>query len=496
MALNFLNNNSGNNDRSTVRSTNVRCEAVVYHYKQQKKDETPCNADTVNYRISEDIMSFTFQKGIKEPQGSFTLTLGPRTNYRKVIGPGDWIIVKLYNDSKYKEHKRLLGIVNRVAREEIITKNGEHRIVYQVSGSDFGKVFAYSNIWYNPDLGEHLAIEPILLKSIGVGSNPNIPNFLAQDVMRALLSLWLSPNSAVSRFRQVQPFLVPTDLTKELGKSVSDFYGLLNKDDKIFNFSQGSRPIHYYGLHGSLWSNLKQYSNHFLNELFVEMDGDPNGEVPTFFLRPHPFSTNDLVGGADNIKFTKLASDNSTSFTITGADILMSNIGVNDHNNINGFMITSNQTLLDATTAVGIITSGEFPAFYPGSIARHGLRLFSPVTDYDHVDEQVLIDWNHFLLDLHKDLNLLEEGTIQIIGNPNTRVGKVLKINNANVNTGKAFYIIGYQDEWKYGGQWVQTLKLTRGQYFDGSNTTLVVDKEDNNDAQIGQTLINNIRPV
>jgi hypothetical protein len=90
---------------------------------------------------------------------------------------------------------------------------------------------------------------------------------------------------------------------------------------------------------------------------------------------------------------------------------------------------------------------------------------------------QIIRGWNvlvkHWFLENHN----LETGTMSISGKTSIRVGKRLVVSEGKLNSKKQFYIEGVSDEWVYPGQWTQTLQLTRGKYFDGSNSDLTINK-------------------
>jgi hypothetical protein len=92
------------------------------------------------------------------------------------------------------------------------------------------------------------------------------------------------------------------------------------------------------------------------------------------------------------------------------------------------------------------------------------------ITFLKGLDSRLLMEYNELLYDYYNNLIFYEEGGLEIIGNPNVRIGQVLHIDGADYNHNKVFYIEGYEDRFEVdefgAASWTQTLTLTRGMEY------------------------------
>ena len=484
--------------RNNILSKRSICKITVYHYVHQSKAAIEGNAHEVK-RIdfdTGDLSVFSYNKGYTEPAGRFTFTLLPRLNYVKLISAGDWVTIRIKNDEI--DHIRCVGIVDAITRSSLMNKDGKRHISYEVTCSDFGKVFQLSNIWLNPYEGDNIFIQEFIKQS-GAGQL-----YRADYVVGRVLDSWLDPQSPVGK-KYGNPFIVPPEIFKDLGLSGSssifnDLCRRLFSSYSVNAYKAMSMPE----INGSLWTLLKSWSNPHLNEIVVELMSDgssessdnKNGkskkiEIPTIRLRPYPFST-DSYSGPDSIKLSSVYKDSPVS--IDSQSIITSKLGFSDNTHFNIFYLLSTETANKNHNALGQLDGSGYPKKFFRAIQRFGKRVFEKQTNYIVPNKGAMIDWNKQLEDMNRDVSLMYSGIIKIVGNPDVRVGKALIIKNVAEDTDLGFYIFGYSDEWRYPGLWMQTVTVGRGNYIKGGKIILPYDFESQEDIFTGQTVIENVR--
>jgi hypothetical protein len=263
------------------------------------------------------------------------------------------------------------------------------------------------------------------------------------------------------------------------------FYGeikdLLNFDRSVLQIPI-ENPIST--LSGNVWSSLKQYSVEPFTELFPELDSKGKMKLN---MRGIPWAIDRK--GYPSLNFIKSFQDlaKEDGVKIDPVDLISYNLGEDSHNRYNHFLIKLQTTMLNPLSNISnysnnqSITGKEYPHLIKPSISRHGVRLmhvdidsfaaaFSKGTDAKggEVDKPLLLEYSDLLVDYYRNSVFFETGTLNINGNNNIRIGKVLELGEGfQFDPEKLFYIEGYTDEFTIGGQgeafWTQSIIVTRG---------------------------------
>lgn len=489
--------------RNNPKTVTSRCEVRIYHYKNQVlgdgenfDDSKLLDCEVIDINSADNcIMSFTYERALANASGMFSLTLAPNKNWLNVARPGDWITISLSQSGSFDKEVRCLGNIDRVAQTEVVQPDGARVVTYTISGRDYGKVFEKYNVYFNTYDPKGSA-QRFFLGEKGVfkivGQSDEI---ITQLVQVFLGGKFENTNGAQ---KQLDAFRIPKQLAQDFGGSDSVKFGdiLQLKLDSI----PGYRGIiGEYIQEGQLWQLMLMYGNNLMNELFVEhtkvVKGTTATILPCLTLRLFPFTDRDFTVPEPFTSAARKFQDLDTVI-ITGEDIFSSDIGVADHDRINFSLIygdVSSARGADPTIALLVNGNPSFPYINAASIRRHGLSSYIHGSSFtgsgnNNISAEVLRGWN--ILNKHWFLENtnLESGTIRILGNADIRTGKRLYIKDAKMNSDKEFYIEGVTDDWSYPGQWNQTLQVTRGRNFNGTQSALVVEKYNSNSELSGRS--------
>lgn len=463
------------------------CRVEIFHYKNIALDGSKADDNVVRYTLQREVLSFEFSKNMSMPSGQFTIQLTATVNWKKVVFPGDWLLVYLSNAGE--DYLRLLGNIDRVS--QFTTKNelGLLETSYIIVGRDFGKVFETTNIWFNPYNTVRLPLSVLSL----YGS----PDKLVRSIVDTFLGGKV-PLDMLSKQPQFNQGIIPHDLARIFSASTNPFstgsvrlYDILKMD--LAKLS-GIKAIKNLGtLQGNLWQVIKQNSNEVVNEMYCDLiDG-----VPTLKLRMIPFASKKYLPQTLAGEITYFES--LDTYFIQGQDIIGTDIGYSDSEKHNLFLMTASSDILGVEQILDSV-KGEFPKLFEASIQRDGLRLMYTDTEFALISgngenqkmaPDLIKQWNRFLYEIYKDSVFMETGTINVVrANPFIRVGNRLKIINATINNNKVFYVEGYTDTWAYPGSWTQTFQLTRGHSIDQfGQEVLTTDFEKEDTIYSGQTV-------
>jgi hypothetical protein len=200
-----------------------------------------------------------------------------------------------------------------------------------------------------------------------------------------------------------------------------------------------------------------------------------------------------------NKYLTRLSSIDSV--TIDYSSVISSSLGWGDHDRFNLFILNNSYETNNMKTSSIMLNSYGFPLSLNGSIEKHGTYPYVSTTEFGLFAKQpkweIMAAWNHLLVHWYAKQHMLQNGTIQIIGNEDTRIGKslIIKKNNSGYKYDMIYYIEQYQDSWRFPGLWTQNLLLTRGSAMKDGNWFYYVPPltENNNEFSWGTNNISNI---
>ena len=450
--------------KKNIYSRKSRCYFDVFHFKDQSL--TGGGLSTEKHEIYDHIVSFTYNKSMSSPAGSFQCKILPVFDYSKIISPGDWVQIYLTTDDD-KKHKRVIGNVDRVSLETVMNEDGTRESHFMISGRDFGKIFQDTNIWFNPyKIGD---LEATILDKVNEIGGPS--NVLIKNVIDLFLNDTTEiPNCSTS----MNYWYIGNKMAQELDsfghRQLAD---IMNMDD--FKTAQpGNKIIPVMNTQGNFWQLLKGISNETINMLYLELYEDKNGlSLPkTFFgVRPYTFRT---------YKNTTLPINyflDLPSVDVDADSIIRSSTGLNDHDRFNMFFLTLKQEPIFKSTEASIY-SETASAINKASIKRNGLRLFKRMVDYGSLasngqfDLKIYKAYLELVTEWYKGNHLLENGTFVIVGNPEVRIGKRMVVKNSKVYPNRQYFIESYTDEWSYTKMWRQTIEVTRGIVVEGNLET------------------------
>lgn len=443
--------------RQISQSRQTRCYLDIFHFTKQSIDTG--SLETKKYQLYDNVIGFSYSKNLSNPAGSFQCKVRAIQDYSKIISPGDWVQIYLTTDTGNK-YKRVIGNVDRVALEEVINEEGIRETYFVISGRDFGKIFQDTSIWFNPHITGKL--KAIILDKV---NNPGGPsNVLIKKLIDLFLNDTISvPNCSTS----MNYWYIGNKFAKELGESGHpQFADLINMSD--FSIDQpGFKMIPILNAQGNIWNLLKSISNEIINSMFCELYQSENSEkiLPKLFfgVRPYAFK---------NHKTSKLPIRyflDLDSVEVNAKEIIGSSIGINDHDRINLFFLRLKENPIFKAVEAGIYSDPSLSKVINlESIKRNGLRLFSKTLDYANskdgkLDLQLYKAYIDLIASWYRGNHLLENGTFNVLGNPDTRLGKRLIIKNSEIYPNRQYLIEAYTDNWSFGQVWRQTLEVTRG---------------------------------
>jgi len=516
-------------DRSqNIIHSNSGARLVVLHYVYE-----PSNRLTVaeNMKVAkvetEDILKYNYSKSLGEPSGTFSISLLPTRNWKKLIRNGDWLV--LYMQKNGKEVPKILN-VDRVARIKEVDENGTVTVTFIVSGRDYGKVLEKTNIYYNPFLGTAIYRGIVILTKEGILRGT--PTFLVKKFLDIYLGNSIDSKVAESAEKadiaELNQWFIPQELKWELGISskthkraklrgdvdTSDisineavgvewpsFYDILNVDylqetDGAKTYDDSSN------IQGILWNLLKEASNEQVNELFLEHKTVNGITEPALIMRSipftepsHKFKAKNNIGNDILIKMIDL-----DRIVVEDKEIWSEDLGETDHVKFNFFLLSStagsfSNELLSIAYQFGEI---KYPRLNAASIQRNGTLLRTDSTDFafeatvDNKDDFIesLKAFNERLYYWWKDAHKFESGVMEIDGNPYMEVGKALEARYSSGET-YLYYIEGYTHTWDFPNIMQTSLQLTRGRRLIGSvGQSYIEDANDNDKKFTGQTYI------
>jgi hypothetical protein len=498
-------------------TTTSYCRIIVWHYVKQNfgvasnvrgNFSRSLVFKTEKILIENEVTSVKINKEANRPSATFDATLMPSTNWKRIVAPGDWCAIYLYNrmettegkDDNTTENLVLFGNIDRVARSLQRNENDDKvQLRYQISGRNFGKVLEETDIFFDPYSIQQSRAD-VMLQNAGlpIQGSPD-------EQVSAVLDVFLGRGITTAdngRTQSLNQWTLPSAIPQLFGGDGQKFDNIL--DRKITSGLPGYKfkTMLNTGDNGNLWEMLKRTSNELVNEVIVEEVRTADGKVkPTIILEPRPFNTVYFESqfGKKDAKLIKrlknkwktiqqLAKDNFVE--ISPNEIVYENLGRDDHSRMNMFYLSSDTKLdhlknirVNANKGKGV---GN-PFISRESILRHGLRRYEGQMDFFLSNKNVKETQSDFELfqaflcqvyDMNYANHLYENGTIECTGVLEAEIGKALIVKSeVNGQPDKVYYIEGYEHTWQFPGTWRTIFTVTRGQYnASGRNLTTFID--------------------
>jgi hypothetical protein len=477
------------------------------------KDKASDQADpTSPIGVIEDaIANISISKSLRSASASFSISLLPTENWKRVLRPGDWIIIYLYanNDSPVFKNAQtdrknivLVGNIDRVSRvREKDEETDKVLLRYKVSGRNFGKVFEQTDLWFNPYAVQTKTLDTALRTAgLPLVGNPT-------EIVTKVIDIFLGPGSKtkLGATSPLEQWVIPEQLSKLFSekqyKSLPSFYDILDRS-YIETGLPGYKPNQMLqpGQGGNLWESMKRGSNGLINELFCEEVRDQDGNVsPSVVLRPRPYNTIyfDSQFGKKDLgvkkelkgKYKTLQDLSRESFIeLAPQEVMYEDLGMDDHSRYNMVWLEARNSVNESiTTYANLNLKGEginLPLISTDSINRYGLRRFSGTLEFVYSEKATKVMnstvnlYKAFLVqiyDFYYANHMYEQGTIETTGVLEAELGKCLKIPpEAEGEPPKIYYIEGYEHTFSFPSTWTTKFTVTRGQFDSHWRTTFI----------------------
>lgn len=487
------------------------------NYKNKKLDpnftseeiplDTLVASDAVD--ISDSIMEVVFTKMQDAAAGSFSITLAANKDWRKEIKVGTWLLIYMSQEGdlvsngidalKSKSSKlRCMGYVERVSvSSQTGTEKGEIIPTFTITGSDFGTIFEQTSLWFSNYSIDRFFFITVLQDAL---KNSDVDNFKTVDeLLKIMFNVILAPiqlgekvELARKQILGTLQWALPPKLLEllrlELSLSNEPYFGNI-KDVLNFEKSVCTQTIYdpLSSLSGDAWSQLKSKSIEPFHELFAELDD--NGK-PQLIFRPIPWRL------FDNPETSELFLNDSKGIifnlprvVVNNYDLISFDVGRDDHSRYNLFITDVQTANTEASSSIAFLNN-EFPKSIPSSVKRHGVRLSQNTVDAlfqitaneqkEVANPKLLLAFNKLMQEYWEIAHELDSGTINIIGNNLTRVGKTLELTpDIKFLGNKIYYIEGYVDTFTIdsgtgAGSWTQSVTVTRG--IDSRQSTQIIE--------------------
>lgn len=419
-----------------------------------------------------EMLSISTQKTIKNPAGSFSVTLAGDRFYKK-IKPQDVVVIEMGRPPEVMDTV-MIGLVDEVRRTRAAGASGQLEVRTTVTGRDFGKVLLKAVIKWLPMFGtENFPIEALaggyseLLQMLKfyteTGHQQGSPAMIIDQAIRGVLhsimnfkvKYWKDDELVDATLEDIFRFrLGKTSAIFDLWTSMGEFEG------PLWNFltSVENKPFFELFLDTSI-VNIDKYPGHMLKQSQVEKDsygvgnfsagfGEDNAKV-VLYLRPTPFDDADW-------------NDLST-VVIKDEHVLREDLGYSDHENYNMFMVVPKVTIVGEDTYRAYV----LPQLNGDNMIKHGISfmevplegLFSRNGQVDEFMLETGLAMTEKLKRWFEKNIEYENGSFQIHGIGGVRIGMRL----VHEDTQREFYIEGVSQNFGTFNQWTTTVQVTRG---------------------------------
>ena len=515
--------------QNKTRDLTPQCKVNLYLWKTQSvfsDSSTASLADTQSFDISSRIRSVSFQKSMSEAAGTFTITVSNNADFefqddeksdtplptrarrssgdwKDLVKRGTWCTIYMSQDGGLDiqetvksptirpdaegKYLRCIGFIERITVKSEMDENGAFDVVYELSGRDFGVVYEDTVIWHNLFQFDKALIERARTQ-LRVDTTNSIDRAIktVHDLFFGPANLGIKgsgsdPNSLTSIARQ---WILPNRLLRDLGVNEQvpggTFWGsisnITNPEGEGFYGVQPTTMGFVQAditdfISGGAWDKLNQIAVREFHELFLETMDDGR---PKLNFRPIPWAINKRAypKAGSNIKLYKEVP----SIVVPAEDVINFELGEDNHNRYNSFLVTTNSTLINETDNISILRK-QFPRHQPSSIQRYGFRpmhvTIPALTNNELLqngtpDANLLLEYNEVLYDYWNFSIFAESGTLSMFGRNDVKIGKcLLPDGDVPYISGRRYYIEGYSDTFTVLGEgeaeWLQEVSITRG---------------------------------
>jgi hypothetical protein len=384
--------------------------------------------------ISLDILAISINKGYAKAAGGFQITMtfnrrieGKR--YDETIRPNDIVHIELDAGDGKGLRSRMIGLVDRVARQ--VSVNPDQSVTRRVNimGMDFGKMLLRHNCVKDiqPMIGTPGPAKAARLAEGMIFSGT--PREITQTIFDTLL---------IKQLRWVEPYMKFSSPDADGDRDSWETY-----DETILETT------------GSVWAALKRSAN----EPFNAMTTETHGGVLHVIIEKYPF----------HAKTGKLTRE--PLHAISDDHIREENIGVDDSDRVT--------YVWHRVNAVTIYNQGaNFTYMYPDlvqyekeMIERHGFIPFYPESNFvppgyipkdqaEKSHKDLIAERTNEFWERNRRNHEYEMGSITIKGNPDIKAGDGVHV----ASTDMEYFVESYTERYVWGQDYQTTLNVTRGQ--------------------------------
>jgi hypothetical protein len=420
----------------------------------------------------------TTYKSVRDQAGTFTITFADKMDQKTqdslyaLISPMDYIDMRMSRNVVQPNAQGRLpivmrGFVSSVKRSQEMGDDGIPRRFVTITGMDFGKILGMVQVFYEQNYGfgqDLLTVFSLYANSAVGGSAIPAPQFL-QAVLDKIINPFL------------ETFYHKTALSADSG---IDF---MFKADVSAVKEGVIQAYTFQSYQGDIWGLLKDFSDRYWNELFVQ---DRDDGVYLVY-RPLPFK--DIDG-----KFIGDATDPGST-VITPADVKTINLERSDRDIANYFWVNAPQfQLIDMGTLQMDAYDHKDDYFLQDRAdcdpTLYGIRKMQADTQQGNTSETTsganqdtakqaksnslryawVNDRRETLIEINQDNVIFDEGELVIKGNEAIQAGSYIVVDYGPYKA--EFYAYAITQDFRPMQHFITTAKVIRGTSFLNRNTS------------------------
>lgn len=406
--------------------------------------------------LSDEVLSISTSKRFGDAAGGFTISLTPKL-WKRIAsyGSNDMVQIWLYRPGAPAEKILVMtGLVNRISQAEEYGENGEPNIGVTITGWDLGKILVKHNIgWDISKMKIEKPNDPLAFRLANGMTMSGTPRACLESILRLVIG-------SVGPVKNPTPAQIPW-----LG---AWFKFICTTTDDWETFDQ-SLPVRQ----GACWTSLRQFANIPWNFLSTETAGDG---ILKLTLEKAPFADE-----SGKLQITKKLKD------IPAEAIISTSLGVGDEERVNWFRYDASlyfQTVAGGESAemAMVAAASGFTVYDEESVAIHGYcpleisSAFAPFAAKPHslmarhayykkaktkdtftpqYKSRIAAMWNRY-----KNIHLFRTGSIVIVGDPDIIGGDIIR----TLDDGYLYFVENVAHSYTYGGDYVTTLQVSRGE--------------------------------
>lgn len=462
-----------------TQATHTRCVVEFHSDDNPGTDAIVVGADNGSHPRLGHLIGVRTSKTLGAASGSFSVTIKKPTSFARQISllriwkdPED-VWVRIYWIVEGQRIHVMTGLIDSINESMSRDADGKRVEAYTIDGRDFGKVFETMQLWVN-------------LPGAGIDAPASIARYLNSAVPKApnvgtpgaWIKWWLEGWVANGGLAEVQ-WQLPRSLGGCSFYDALDLKNIQDMDEGNGLLAEGTayEPDLENGF-GKLWDKMVEYSNDVLNELWVDLDSESDGDRPMMvYLRERPFPTR--LSGKSKWAMVK-------QHILEKSDVYQRNLAKGGPASRFNYWSMSTDGRLVAADERALVMNGRIDSAKPGqpggvpiwneeSIIKHGVRKWEQTTIFlggmiasgsaaENAWPKVLANWLRRCHDWYVATPMQLSGTITTSrALPEIHIGQRLleKRDEGAIE----YYIEGVENSWTYPNASRTSLTVTYGTY-------------------------------